>query len=215
MRLRGRVWLVLTLVLLGPPLFVGWLMLRIVLFADEYDEGPADAALVLGAAAWNGRPSPVFEERIKHALALYREGRVRALVFTGGFGRGDNRAEAEVARTYALKRGIPGGAIFVETASRSTFDNLAEAKPILEAQRFGRVLLVSDPLHMRRAVSMARDLGIDARPSPTPTTRFVGIDAKLELLLKETWNYAMYRMGRHFVDLSAERPEFPPADLSP
>lgn len=197
----------LTALVLLPPLLALWLMLRIVVFSDNQDVEPADAAVVLGAAAWNGRPSPVFEERIKHALTLYNEGRVRVVVFTGGTGRGDNRSEAEVARAYALKRGIPATAVLTETESRSTWENLVGAKRLLDLHGLRRVLLVSDPLHMRRAMTMARDLGIDAHPSPTPTSRFIGFYTQLELLLKETYDYARYKFGRHLVDFESESPE--------
>lgn len=197
----------LTALVLLPPLLALWLMLRIVVFSDNQDIEPADAAVVLGAAAWNGRPSPVFEERIKHALTLYNQGRVRVVVFTGGTGRGDNRSEAEVARAYALKRGIPATAVLTETESRSTWENLVGAKRLLDLHGLKRVLLVSDPLHMRRAMTMARDLGIDAHPSPTPTSRFIGFYTQLELLLKETYDYARYKFGRHLVDFESESPE--------
>lgn len=197
----------LTALVLLPPLLALWLMLRIVVFSDNQDVEPADAAVVLGAAAWNGRPSPVFEERIKHALTLYSEGRVRVVVFTGGTGRGDNRSEAEVARAYALKRGIPATAVLTETESRSTWENLVGAKRLLDLHGLKRVLLVSDPLHMRRAMTMARDIGIDAHPSPTPTSRFIGFYTQFELLLKETYDYARYKFGRHLVDFESESPE--------
>ncbi|TCO83785.1 DUF218 domain-containing protein [Plasticicumulans lactativorans] len=197
----------LTALVLLPPLLALWLMLRIVVFSDNQDVEPADAAVVLGAAAWNGRPSPVFEERIKHALTLYNEGRVRVVVFTGGTGRGDNRSEAEVARAYALKRGIPATAVLTETESRSTWENLVGAKRLLDLHGLKRVLLVSDPLHMRRAMTMARDIGIDAHPSPTPTSRFIGFYTQFELLLKETYDYARYKFGRHLVDFESESPE--------
>lgn len=198
---RSRRLLCAILVLvLTPVLLMAWFMARVAIYADNRDEGMADAAVVLGAAAWFTRPSPVFEERIKHALDLYNEGRVRAIVFTGGVGRGDTRSEAEVARNYALRRGVPESAIHVETASRSTFGNLLNARTLLERNGLKRVLLVSDPLHMRRAMTMARDLGIDARPSPTPTTRFQSFSTQFELLLKETFDYARYKLGRHFLD---------------
>ena len=93
----------------------------------------ADAALVLGAAVWNGQPSPVFAERIHHAITLYQRGQVRSLVFTGGVGSGDTAAEGTVAARYAIARGVPAEAVLVEAASRTTWDNLALAQPLLAA----------------------------------------------------------------------------------
>jgi hypothetical protein len=96
------------------------------------------------------------------------------LVMTGGLGPGDRATEAEAARLWSLAQGVPPEAIAVETRSRTTQENLAFARPILARHGLRTVLLVSDPLHMRRSVAIARRLGIEAAPSPTPTTRYTG-----------------------------------------
>jgi uncharacterized SAM-binding protein YcdF (DUF218 family) len=163
------------------------------------DPSPADAALVLGAGVWDSRPSPVFEERIRHAIYLYREGQVKALIFTGGLGAGDRLAEAEAARAYALARGVPGEHIYCETVSRITYENIVQASQIVDRQGFTRILVVSDPLHMKRAVAMARDLGLDAHPSPTPTSRYRTWKSKLGFLLREGFFYAGYVLRRPFI----------------
>jgi uncharacterized SAM-binding protein YcdF (DUF218 family) len=147
---------------------------EIAAFSSRFEEGPADAAVVLGAAVFGAVPSPVFEERIRHGVALYKAGKVRMLVMTGGLGAGDQATEAEAARRWSLAQGVPPDAIAVETRSRTTQENLAFAQPILAQHGLKTVLLVSDPLHMRRSVAIARRLGIDAAPSPTPTTRSRG-----------------------------------------
>lgn len=82
-----------------------------------------------------------------------------------------------------------------------TYGNLVEAARIAREHHFGRVLVVSDPLHMWRSVAMARDLGLDAYPSPTPTTRFRTWKTKRPFLLRETYYYCLYRLGRPFVRL--------------
>ena len=81
-------------------------MFQIAFYASVRDDGPADAAIVLGAAVWEDAPSPVFAARLDHAITLYHQGRVHALIFTGGVGEGDILAESEVARTYALAQGV-------------------------------------------------------------------------------------------------------------
>src|SRR5690606_27783546 len=95
----------------GLILWAGLSMLRIYLYSTETDPDPADAAIVLGAAEYNNRPSPVFKERINHAVDLYNEGGVKALIFTGGAGTGSPYAESEVGRDYAVKKGVPPGKI--------------------------------------------------------------------------------------------------------
>ncbi len=175
-------------------------MLRIYLYSTETDLKPADAAIVLGAAEYNNRPSPVFKERINHAVDLYNEGRVKALIFTGGAGTGSPYAESEVGRDYAVKKGVPPGKIHTERVSRVTYTNLQEAAAIARREGYDRVLVVSDPLHMLRAVAMARDLGLDAHPSPTPTTRFRTWKTKRPFLLRETYYYCLYQLGKPLLD---------------
>ena len=152
----------------------------------------ADAAVVLGAAVWRGQPSPVFRERINHAIQLYQDGQAEYIIFTGGQGRGDDQAESEVARQYAIGQGVPEDVIFIETLSTTTFTNLVEAAKLAGQQGICCVLVVSDPLHMKRAVTMARDLGLDAHPSPTTTSRYRSFRARLIFLLQETFDYTLY-----------------------
>jgi len=149
---------------------------------------PVDAIVVLGAAAYDAQPSPVFRERIEHGLTLYRAGLAGHLVFTGGYGgRGARFAESEVARRYAIARDIPAQAIVTEARSQTTCQNLIEARALLHDHGWQRVIIVSDPLHMARALRLARALGIDALGSPTPSTRFRSPGTKLKFLLREVY----------------------------
>ena len=180
-------------------LWLWFLANQIYRYSRESYSSPADVAIVLGAAVWNERPSPVFEERIKHAIDLYKSGSVQAIVFTGGFGKGDRSAESQVAREYAIQRGVPAEHVYLETRSRTTRENLQEAKRILDQQNLLNAVVVSDPLHMRRAVTIARDLGIAAHPSPTPTSRYRTWQSRLGFLLRETYYYASYLLRRPFI----------------
>jgi uncharacterized SAM-binding protein YcdF (DUF218 family) len=187
-------------------LLVAWLValaLDIVTYATVRDDGPADAAIVLGAAVWDGTPSPVFEERLKHAIDLYQQGRVKALIFTGGVGDGDEIAESIAASVYAIKHGVNGGDVFCETASHFTHENLLGAKAIVAQQHFDRVLIVSDPLHMRRALTMAHDFGLNAYSSPTPTSRYVSLGSQLDFLWGEVRYYATYLARRPWLSKEA------------
>jgi uncharacterized SAM-binding protein YcdF (DUF218 family) len=177
----------------------GALATDIYAYASASDSAPADAAIVLGAAVWNGRPSPVFRERINHAISLYRAGRVKALIFTGGVGQGDMLAESVVASAYAVQQGVPTDDVFAEMTSRFTHENLRGAKAIVEQQHLNRVLIVSDPLHMRRAVTIARDMGLDAHPSPTPTTRYISLRSQFAFLQGEVLYFAGYLLQRPFM----------------
>ena len=195
-RLKRLPWLKLSLLPLAGLLLYSCLFARVYTCAQAHDAGPADAAIVLGAAVWGERPSPVFVERIRHAVELYQAGRIRAIIFTGGLAEGDRVTESESARAWALAHGVPAGAIFCETSSTITFENIVEARRIVRREGFARVLIISDPPHMRRALSRARDLGLDAWPSPTPTTRYRSWRKQLPFLLYETYHYAGYLVNR-------------------
>jgi uncharacterized SAM-binding protein YcdF (DUF218 family) len=192
--------------LIAIGLLVLWLIALatdIVTYSTVRDDGPADAAIVLGAAVYGTDPSPVFEERIKHAIDLYQQGRVKAIIFTGGKGDGEHVAESIAGSVYAIKHGVSGGAVFCETASHFTHENLLGAKAVVERQHFDRVLIVSDPLHMRRALTMARDFGLNAYSSPTPTSRYISLGSQLNFLWGEVRYYATYLVRRPWLDKSA------------
>jgi uncharacterized SAM-binding protein YcdF (DUF218 family) len=159
----------------------------IVYVGDRDQAAPADAILVLGAAAYDARPSPVFQERIRHALDLYRRGYADTLVFTGGYGYGARFSESQVARRYALREGVPADAILIETLSRTTYENLREARALMLERGLHRVIVVSDPLHMARALRLARRLGIDAIGSSTPSTRFRSFHTRWQFLAREVY----------------------------
>ena len=177
-------WRLLLALLLWLSLVAGW----VVWVGHDDQAQPADAIIVLGAAAYDARPSPVFEERIRHGLELYRAGLAPRLIFTGGFGgEGARFAESEVARRYALRHDIPDEAILIETYSRSTRQNLIYARELMQAHGIGRVILVSDPLHMARALRLSRELGIDAVASATPSTRFRSLRTSWRFLAQEVY----------------------------
>ncbi len=204
-----------SLLLIVPGFLILWLAtltIEIATYSTVRDDGPADAAIVLGAAAWNGQPSPVFEERIKHAIDLYQAGRVSAIIFTGGVGEGESMAEAIAASRYAIERGVSPHHIYCETASHFTHENLLGAKAIVTQQRFDRVLIVSDPLHMRRSVTMARDFGLNAFSSPTPTSRYTTLTSQLGLLSSEVWYYALYLVSRSRMSTEANYAAIQPCE---
>lgn len=153
---------------------------------------PADAALVLGAAVLGDAPSPVLVERLRHAQDLLDSGDVKAIVVTGGRSPEDELTEAEASRDWLLAQGVPADAILLENASRTTIENLKLAKPVLAEHDLDSVLIVSDPLHMRRAVLIAERLGIASAPSPTQTSRYQSWGTTLPFLAREVWFMAQY-----------------------
>jgi uncharacterized SAM-binding protein YcdF (DUF218 family) len=174
---------------------IGFIAVSIYRYGHTSTDVKADAAIVLGAAVWGEQVSPVFRERINHAIDLYRQGKVRKIIFTGGQGNKDEETEAVAAREYAIRSGIPNQDIFIEQSSHTTYENVLYAKQVADAHGLKKVLIVSDPLHMKRAVAMARNIGLDAYPSPTPTTRYQGWRSQMGSLAHETYYYIGYLVG--------------------
>ena len=147
----------------------------------------SDCIIVLGAAVQGGAPSPVFEERIQHAIKLHRAGLAFKLLFTGGIGGAGDRSESGVARDFAMLRGVSPGDILIEERSHTTRQNLSEARSVMRHHGLTSAIIVSDPLHMKRAMMMARGLGIASVSSPTPTTRYRSLRTKLGFLIRELY----------------------------
>ena len=169
---------------------------RIYSFRNNRSAAAADAAVVLGAAVWTTQVSPVFRERINHAIDLYQKGQVRKLIFTGGQGNPGEPTESSAARQYAIESGVPAHDILIEEKSHTTYENILYAKQLADAHRMKKVLIVSDPLHMKRAMTMAADAGLLADPSPTPSTRYQGLKSQVTLLAHETYYYTGYLLSR-------------------
>jgi uncharacterized SAM-binding protein YcdF (DUF218 family) len=130
----------------------------------------ADAIVVLGAAQYVGRPSPVLRARVDHAIALWKRGLAPTLILTGGTGVGDTTSEAAVARKYAMSRGVPDRAIVVEIKGRTTSESMRAVARIMDDREQSSVILVSDPFHMLRLSILARRFGLEPYTSPTRTS---------------------------------------------
>jgi uncharacterized SAM-binding protein YcdF (DUF218 family) len=153
-----------------------------VLVVSQQDQRrAADAIVVLGAAQYNGRPSPVLKARLDHAVELYRDRLAPRIIVTGGVGRGDTMSEAAVSRRYLLWRGVRDTAIIVQPQGRSTYTSMTVVAQWLQLRRLSSVILVSDPFHMCRLRLEARRTELTAYTSPTPTSP-ISDNPNLELL---------------------------------
>jgi uncharacterized SAM-binding protein YcdF (DUF218 family) len=148
---------------------------------------PLDAAVVLGAAAPNGIPSPVFAGRLDFGETLLRSGAVRAIIVTGG-GRDDPaNPEAAAGVRYLLGKGLPANRVLSETFSKTTPENLCFAADVGASNGIHSYAIVSDPMHLVRAMRYADDLKLNARPAATPYTRYVSLWSRIPFLLRETY----------------------------
>ncbi len=166
--------------------------------ADADETQQADVIIVLGAASFGDEPSPVFRERINHGIWLYENGYAPYLIFTGGKGHANQPSEAMIAKNYAISQGIPEEVIFIEELSTITEENMLYAKAIMDEQGFEDALIVSDGLHMKRAMLMAGDYGITGYASPTPTTMYRTFSTQFPFMLRETFLYTGYRIVKLF-----------------
>lgn len=161
--------------ILGGLLFLAALVYTaafvLVLVVAQVDQRePADVIVVLGAAQYNGRPSPVFRARLDHALELWQERLAPTIVVTGGVGRGDTESEADVGRRYLRARNVPDSALIVQPQGRSTQASMSAVAAWLSGQSRRRAILVSDPFHMLRLRLEARRTGLTAYTSPTDSS---------------------------------------------
>ena len=166
---------------------------RVIQQGAREEARPADAIVVLGAAQYDGRPSPVFAARLDHAVALYDEGIAPLLIVTGGKQEGDRTTEAAVAREYALARDVPETAIVGEDRGRNTLESLEAVASLLHDRGARSAVFVSDRTHMLRVLRIASDLGIEAYGSPTHTSPVDADDERrLRALVHELGALAAY-----------------------
>jgi uncharacterized SAM-binding protein YcdF (DUF218 family) len=153
-------------------LLAGWVISMILVerAGRRDDAQAADAIVVLGAAQYVGRPSPVLRARVDHAVSLWKRGLAPTLILTGGTGVGDTTSEAAVARKYAMSKGVPDHAIVIERHGRTTSESMQAVARIMDDREKNAVILVSDPFHMLRLSILARRYGLVPYTSPTRTS---------------------------------------------
>jgi uncharacterized SAM-binding protein YcdF (DUF218 family) len=152
--------------------FFLWLIsaVAVLVWSSRDEARPAQAIVVLGAAQYAGKPSPVLRARLDHALDLWNRHLASLLILTGGTGSGDTTSEAAVGRKYAKKHGVPDSAILVENEGRTTSESMRAVAGMLEVRGLQSALLVSDPFHMLRLRILAKRFGFTPYTSPTRTS---------------------------------------------
>lgn len=151
----------------------GWvLIVAEILATGRRDEAQAaDAIVVLGAAQYDGKPSPVLRARLDHAMRVWDRHLAPLLIVTGGIGVGDTTSEAAVGRRYAIGHGVPDSLIVLESHGLTTSQSMSAVAAYLKSRPIkGDVILVSDPFHMLRLSILAKRLGLTPYTSPTPTS---------------------------------------------
>jgi uncharacterized SAM-binding protein YcdF (DUF218 family) len=159
-----KVAIAAVVVLLAYPLYLGY---QVWSQTHRDENHSADAIVVLGAAQYDGEPSPIFKARLDQAGYLYREGFSTTVIVTGGKQEGDRFTEAEAGADYLVSQGVPSEAFLLENQGSTTLESLREVRELADEHGIESVLLVSDPMHSERIKRIARDLGFsDVYSSP-------------------------------------------------
>jgi uncharacterized SAM-binding protein YcdF (DUF218 family) len=172
----------------------------VLLWERRDDARRSDAIVVLGAAQYDGRPSPVLKARLDHALSLWAQHLAPRLVLTGGMGDGDTTSEAAVGRRYAVKHGVPDSAILTETRGRTTAESMQRVAAMMDTAHAHEIILVSDPFHMLRLSILARRFKLTPRTSPTRTS-------PISSNVTESWRYALSESVKVPLTLLFEHPQ--------
>ncbi len=177
-----------------------WLFLHIRHAASEDQAAPADAIAVFGAAEYNGRPSPVLNARLEHALDLYQRRLAPVIITLGGGGdtqRDSQYSEGGVGRDFLLSHGVADGRIIAETTSNDTEESVARLAAIARENHFETILIVSDGTHLFRIQQLCAALGLHVLLSPRESGRSVGKIEIFNRYVHEMIGYTLWRMHLH------------------
>jgi uncharacterized SAM-binding protein YcdF (DUF218 family) len=177
---RGIVVALIGVLLLAPVLTAGYVML----VARQDDRTPTDAIVVLGAAQYWSRPSPVLQARLQHARSLYRDDVAPRVVTVGGNQPGDNTTEAQAAERWLTANGVPADDVVAVPTGSDTLTSLQAVAALMQRRGWSSATIVTDPAHEARSLAMSRALGIDAQSSPTQDGAGSALTA--EAVIRET-----------------------------
>jgi uncharacterized SAM-binding protein YcdF (DUF218 family) len=197
MRKRILKWAVLLAILVLASVGAYWMYLyrQVRSIASRDEAHTADAIVILGAAQYNGLPSPVLKARLDHALQLYQRGFAKAIITTGSYGPDPNYSEAHVATEYLTEHSVEAGNIITEQASLTTHDSIRAASLLVKSKGWKSVLVVSDGFHLFRIREMFADEGITAYTSPAPDSPIeYSASQRFWYSLREVFLFSAYRL---------------------
>ena len=192
-----RLFLKLVALVLAAVLLYGAVTLgQVWLTSRSYDPRPAQAIVVMGAAQYDGTPSPDLRARLDQAARLFHQGYAPLVVVTGGKQPGDRYTEAEAGTRYLAARGVPTADV-LQAGGMDSYENLAETATLLKARNDRRVLMVTDPFHEYRSMAIATGVGLTPFPTPTRASPISGW-AAVPYFLKEAGDAGLGRIiGYH------------------
>ncbi len=193
-RSHNRLGWTLAAILLAAAVYTGAIYRRIQqqMWLDE--TRPADAIVVLGAAEYAGRPSPIFKARLDHALALYQRGIAALIITTGGRGEDPTFSEGGVGRKYLVEHGVPEQKIIAETQSDNTDESTERVAIIMQVNGMKSCVVVSDGYHIYRVKRMLGRYGVQVYGAPRPQPRLQSRWQRASLILREVVSYTLWRL---------------------
>jgi uncharacterized SAM-binding protein YcdF (DUF218 family) len=192
--MRKLLWRGAALLTLVAVVYLGWTVYAIYRQSLVDEARPADVILVLGAAEYRGRPSPVLRARLDHALALWEQKFAPRILTTGGSGGDPHFTEGEVSRNYLVKNGVPSEAIMLEAEGASTVHSTAAAAEIMRRMNWKSCIVVSDAYHIFRVKKMLEFRGLDVYGSPRPSEPKGSLREKW-LFVRQAIGYVLWRVG--------------------
>ncbi|GLZ47126.1 membrane protein [Actinomycetospora sp. NBRC 106375] len=184
-------------------LLVGGTAIRVWQLGRVDERQPVDMIVVLGAAQYDGRPSPVFRARLQHALELYEQGVAPRIVTVGGAAPGDAFTEAQAGEQWLVENGVPGQALLPVDDGRDTYESFEAVANVAEQRGWESAALVSDPWHSLRSRTMADDVGLDATTSPTKRGPVVQTrETQFRYIVRETGALIYYHLTHGSTDFS-------------
>ena len=192
--MKKALWNGIALAVVGVLFYIAFLALRIERQSLLDEARPADVILVLGAAEYRGRPSPVLRARLDHALELYSRKLAPRILTTGGAGGDPVFTEGGVSRSYLTQNGVPSEAIIVESIGESTVESTTMAAEIMHRMGLHSVIVVSDGYHIYRVKEMLRFRGLEAYGSPRPDRNQSPLHVRWDYL-KQAIGHLLWRVG--------------------
>lgn len=193
---RKSVWMILIIVAL--LIYIICNVIAICKYSHVYETKKCDVAIILGAQTDENGVSEVYKQRLNHGVYLYQNHYVTKIIVTGGRGESNDFSDAYMARKYLESLGVPEDVIIEEDTSTITQENIENAKEIMEEYGYQSALIVSDPLHMKRSMLLAKDAGIDSFSSPTQSSAYKSMKTKIPFVARETFFYIGYKWYRFF-----------------
>jgi uncharacterized SAM-binding protein YcdF (DUF218 family) len=186
------VFRIVALFFLAILLYFAVTLVQVWLTSREYDPHPAGAILVMGAAQYNGVPSPDLKSRLDEALTLYHDGDAKLILVTGSKEKGDAFTEAQAGERYLEANGVPADDI-LQAGGDDSYENVADAAPQLLARRANVVLVATDPFHEYRSMAISASLKLAPSPTPTQTSPIKGWST-VPYFLKEALGVSLGRI---------------------